>query len=64
MESALELARLIGRDEELKQTIARDDYEGFQRLIQEILSIGEGSQQQQQTQNSQQQSNLSSVLGG
>lgn len=43
MHSALELAAMVGRDEELKQTIARDDYEGFQKLIQELLSMGEGS---------------------
>lgn len=58
IKSAMELAAMIGRDEELKAAIAQDNYEAFQNIIGELLSIGQGSSQQ-----NNQQSQLSSVLG-
>ena len=65
--SAMELAAMIGRDEELKAAVEQDNYDDFQRIIQEIFSIGSASKEQGgitiNLGNNEQQSNLSSVLG-
>lgn len=65
--SAMELAAMMGKDEELKQAILQDNYEAFQTIVGDILSIGMGGNQQQNgltiNVGGQQGGQLASVLG-
>ena len=61
--SAMELAARVGRDEELKQVILKDDYEAFQNIVGDLLSMGMGGGTPNQDKE-QQTVGLSSSLGG
>jgi len=57
--AAMKLAEFYGVADQLKYTMANNDYQGFQTIIAQMLGMNPASQQQPQ-----QQPQLSSVLGG